>query len=109
KRNSHPYERLIAAHQRPQPSVDAGRILLQSGMGGALNDISDGIASELHEISEASGWEIRLEESLLPCSQELESYAATVGVDPLDWMLFGGEDYHLVGTTKRAQVSDLKK
>jgi thiamine-monophosphate kinase len=90
--------RLVMAHQRPLPQVEAGRILSASGLGHALNDISDGLASEAWELAEASRCGIVLDESLLPVNPELAAYAVRTGADSLDWMLYGGEDYQLVGT-----------
>lgn len=89
---------LVEAHQRPVPQVEAGRLLSTSGLGHALNDISDGLASEAWEIAEASGCLIELEEGKLPHAEALVRYAGEKGLDPLELMLYGGEDYQLIGT-----------
>lgn len=89
---------LVEAHQRPLPQVEAGRLLVESGLGRALNDVSDGLASEAWELAEASGCGILLDEAALTATAELARYAAAAGLDPLDWILYGGEDYQLVGT-----------
>lgn len=102
------YEALVAAHQQPAPSVLAGRLLVHSGRCHSLNDVSDGLASEAWEIAEASGLRIVLDERSLPRSGSLSGYASSVGVDPLDWMLYGGEDYVLVGTMDSGGVSAVK-
>ncbi|WP_246079509.1 thiamine-phosphate kinase [Paenibacillus piri] len=91
-------ESLIQAHCRPEPRIDAGRLLQQSGVCHALNDVSDGLASEAWEISEASGVGIDLIEDRIPIAEELMSYALANEKDPLDYILFGGEDYQLIGT-----------
>lgn len=92
------YRSLLAAHQQPTPSVLAGRLLLRSGICHSLNDVSDGLASEAWEIAEASELRIVLDEHSLPRSGSMSAYASRAGVNPLDWMLYGGEDYVLVGT-----------
>lgn len=92
---------LVQAHRRPLPDVKAGRLLLESGYCGALNDISDGLASEAWEIAEASGCGIMLWEDELPVDPNLTKYAKETGKSALDWMLYGGEDYRLVGTVPR--------
>jgi thiamine-monophosphate kinase len=89
---------LVQAHQRPNPSVRAGRLLLEHGSCRSLNDVSDGLASEAWEIAEASGLRLVLQEKLLPKSGSMAAYASSVGIDPLEWMLYGGEDYVLLGT-----------
>ncbi|MFD0671354.1 thiamine-phosphate kinase [Cohnella sp. GCM10027633] len=93
-----PPQRLVDAHRRPQPSVQAGRLLLGSALATSLNDVSDGLASEAWEIAEASAVRLSLRETNLPLSGELAGYAALCGVSPLEWVLYGGEDYVLLGT-----------
>ncbi|NBD24436.1 thiamine-phosphate kinase [Paenibacillus glycinis] len=89
---------LVQAHRRPAPSVRAAALLAARGTVTSLNDVSDGLASEAWEIAEASGVKLALRESRLPRSGSLTAYAHRAGVDPLDWILYGGEDYALLGT-----------
>ncbi|UFJ40956.1 thiamine-phosphate kinase [Brevibacillus humidisoli] len=103
------WETLYAAHRRPQAAVHAGRLLLTSGAAGALNDISDGLASELWEIAEASKVHITIEQERLPISETLRRYAAAVGHDPYRWIFYGGEDYQLVGTVDREAADGLQR
>jgi thiamine-monophosphate kinase len=93
--------RLIQAHQHPIPSVRAGRLLSEEGWGASLNDVSDGVASEAWEIAEASGMRLRLKEAQLPLSGDLVAYSRDHGIDPLEFVLYGGEDYVLLGTADR--------
>jgi len=96
---------LVAAHRRPRPRVAAGRALL--GLATSLNDVSDGLASEAAEIAAASGVRLALDAAALPIHAALRAYAATVGRDPLDFALAGGEDYELVGTAPAARADEL--
>ncbi|MBD2847150.1 thiamine-phosphate kinase [Paenibacillus sp. IB182496] len=89
---------LVQAHRRPVPSPEGGRLLAERGTCHALNDVSDGAASEAWELAEASGVSIVLEEARLPLSGSMARYARRQGRDPLDWVLYGGEDYVLMGT-----------
>ncbi|TMV50998.1 thiamine-phosphate kinase [Paenibacillus mesophilus] len=100
---------LAKAHRLPEPRIDAGRILAAAGtrVCGALNDISDGLASEAWEIAEASGVHIVLFGDRIPQSDELRDYAAAVKADPLDFALYGGEDYELVGTVRQGKADEL--
>ncbi len=101
------YRNLVLAHRRPAPSVTAGRLLMSSGVCTSLNDVSDGLASEAWELAEASGLRLVLEEDRLPKSGSLASYGSRIGYSPLDWMLYGGEDYVLLGTVKEASSEKL--
>jgi len=101
--------RLAQAHRRPVPSVKAGRILQENGWATSLNDVSDGLASEAWEIAEASSVKLLLKERSLPLSGELSSYARDHGLNPIDLVLFGGEDYVLLGTVDKRYESELKE
>lgn len=104
-----PPDRLVRAHRRPVPSVRAGRLLVERGWGQSLNDVSDGLASEAWEIAEASGVRLVLRENALPLSGELASYASECGKSALDWMLYGGEDYVLLGTADKRHEADMRE
>ncbi|MDP5276656.1 thiamine-phosphate kinase [Chengkuizengella axinellae] len=99
---------LVQAHRRPIPQMKAGRLLLESKRCHSLNDISDGLASEAHEISEASKVGILINEDMIPIHPTLRAYCDLVGKSPLDWILYGGEDYHLLGTVSRSNVEYLQ-
>lgn len=101
-------EKLLAAHQRPLPQVKAGRLLLQSGVCHALNDISDGLASEAWEIAEASKCGILLDESHIPRDTDLLAYAELRSKNVLEWILYGGEDYQLIGTLSHENFADVQ-
>lgn len=100
---------LIREHQRPQPQPCAGRLLLQSGRCHALNDVSDGLASEAWEIAEASGCRLIIEQSRLPVHPDLGAYAAETGRPAVDWLLYGGEDYVLLGTAPAEASCELEQ
>ncbi|MCQ6562691.1 thiamine-phosphate kinase [Paenibacillus mendelii] len=89
---------LVQAHRRPAPSVRAAQLLAARGTVTSLNDVSDGLASEAWEIANASEAKLALRETQLPISGSLAAYAHRCGLDPLDWLLYGGEDYVLLGT-----------
>ncbi|WP_179122964.1 thiamine-phosphate kinase [Ferroacidibacillus organovorans] len=84
-------------HQRPTPQFAAAQILAEEGCT-SLNDVSDGLASEAHEIAEASGVHLVIEADRIPIPPALRAYARMGRESPLDFALYGGEDYQLVGT-----------
>lgn len=59
-----------------------------------LNDVSDGLASELNEIAEASRVTLEIEADQLPKHPHLP----LLHKEWLEWVLFGGEDFVLTGT-----------
>ncbi|ASB59885.1 thiamine monophosphate kinase [Bacillus sp. A053] len=94
----------IHRHKRPQPRVSVGR-LCSSMNRAALNDISDGLASELNEIAEASYVSIEIDESMLPIHPDLPKLHRNWK----EWALFGGEDFELTGTVSNDEWELLKQ
>ena len=86
---------VLTRHYRPCPRVEDGQALTQLGCRCA-NDISDGLASEAQEIAEASGVSIELVAKDIPTCPEIQQVAAYCDEGPLDYALYGGEDYELV-------------
>ncbi|MCZ8524018.1 MULTISPECIES: thiamine-phosphate kinase [Paenibacillus] len=99
---------LVQAHCRPQPRIRAGELLRRSSLCHALNDVSDGLASEAWEIAEASGVGIDLIEERIPLSAALYRQAAVQGKEPVDYALYGGEDYELLGTVPAEHALELQ-
>jgi thiamine-monophosphate kinase len=88
---------LVTAHLTPRPQVATGLRLAGWGATSA-DDISDGLASEANELAKAGGVGIRVYADRIPLSPQLVEAAAMFGLQPLDYALFGGEDFELVFT-----------
>ena len=72
-----------------------------------MNDVSDGLSSEINEIAKASHVEIELFRGKIPISEEAGKLGARLSKDPLDWALTGGEDYELIGTISEENLQKL--
>jgi thiamine-monophosphate kinase len=91
---------LVTAHLTPQPLVKQGQQLGKFGAT-SMNDISDGLASEINEIAAASKVGIHIDQTKVPLSKELLSAAELLNLSALDCALYGGEDYQLVFTMNK--------
>jgi thiamine-monophosphate kinase len=92
-------ETLEAAYRRPVPRVAAGQTLgalARSGVVTAMIDTSDGTASDLLHLAEASHVGVRLDAGRLPVPRGLPEAARAAGVPAESWTLGGGEDYELL-------------
>lgn len=98
---------LILRHKRPVPRIDAGRILMETGKVGAMMDISDGIASDLRHILNASGIGAVIALDKLPCSPELDAVCEEQGWDRFELATSGGEDFELLFTGTEGLESEL--
>ncbi|SFL97387.1 thiamine-phosphate kinase [Pelosinus propionicus] len=98
------FQPLVLRHVTPRPQVAAGAMLASFGST-SMNDISDGLASEVNEIAAASQVGIRIYAKMIPLSAEVCAAAGALGKDGLEYALYGGEDYQLVFTIPSQQLS----
>ncbi|MDK2822973.1 MAG: thiamine-monophosphate kinase [Clostridia bacterium] len=99
---------LLNRHLCPEPCLKESKILNMKPGLNALNDISDGLASDVWEIATASKLGIELYAENIPLSPEVKELAKIINRDPLDWALYGGEDFELVGTICKKNFQELR-
>ncbi|MBI3607418.1 MAG: thiamine-phosphate kinase [Nitrospirae bacterium] len=95
---------LIDRHQRPVPRLACGQLLAGRRLATAAIDLSDGLASDLRRVCEASGVGAEIDLRALPLSGALQSYAASVGRDPITYALTSGEDFELLFSVPPARL-----
>lgn len=88
---------VVNAHRRPQPPYAQGPEAVELGAT-ALTDVSDGLIADLGHIAEASGVRIDLEAARVDVAPKIREVGAALNVDPLVWVLTGGDDYALTAT-----------
>ncbi|MBN1532474.1 MAG: thiamine-phosphate kinase [Spirochaetes bacterium] len=74
----------------------------------AMIDVSDGLGSEVRHICEESGVGARIDAGTIPISAEVREAGRTVGKDPIDFALSGGEDFELVFTLPPDRIDALR-
>lgn len=88
----------VGVYRQPQPPLSAGPLAAQRGAT-AMMDISDGLVVDAGRLAAASGVTIELNSyGLQEDCAALAQAGETLGVDPLQWVLFGGEDHALLVT-----------
>lgn len=100
---------LRRAHLLPAPRVREGRALAATGGVGAMDDLSDGLAGDIGHICAASGVGCIVEATEVPVLPEVVEAARIAGRNPLDWALYGGEDYELLFTVRPEAVSMVER
>lgn len=100
---------VLRRHLTPTPRLWEGRAAARSGLATAAIDVSDGLASDVGHICEASGVGVRLWAEAIPISDAARAVAGAVGADPLEWALFGGEDYELLLAAPADRAEDLAR
>jgi thiamine-monophosphate kinase len=93
---------VVAAHRRPTPPYAAGPLAAEAGAT-AMCDISDGLLADAGHIAADSRVVLdldraALERTCLDTAEPLQQVGFALGVDPLAWVLTGGEDHALLAT-----------
>lgn len=98
---------LVTSHLTPQPQVQLGQ-WLAGMMATSMDDISDGLASEVNEIAKASEVGLHINAEQIPLLPALKEASGWLGKTALEYALYGGEDYQLLFTIPREQFGLLK-
>jgi thiamine-monophosphate kinase len=89
---------LIKRHHHPYPRIKEGLFLAEYEDVHAMMDISDGIASDLKRIKQASNVGIEIDIDKIPISEELSIYCKKFNLPHYHFSAQGGEDYELLLT-----------
>ena len=88
---------VVDAHRVPHPPYAAGRAASLAGATSMI-DVSDGLVADARHIAQASGVVVALESVRLLPDQPIIDAAAAFSMDPLAWVLTGGDDHALLAT-----------
>lgn len=86
---------LVEAYRRPEVEYALGMKAAALGAH-AMCDVSDGLLVDLGRIAAASDVVVDLDSESLQVPEPVAAVAAAYAVDPLTWMLGGGDDHALV-------------
>ncbi len=95
-------EAAVLAWRHPVPRFDAAKKMAAAKASAAI-DLSDGLARDLSHVAAASNVRIELDEAALLAHGDFygtTTAAELLGQDPLEAILFGGEDYALVASCR---------
>jgi thiamine-monophosphate kinase len=88
---------VVDAHRRPQPPYQAGPDAARCGAT-SMVDVSDGLVADLGHVARASGVHVNIRSSAFEIPDALSQVGSALAVDPLTWILRGGDDHALVAT-----------
>ncbi|MHB1458623.1 MAG: thiamine-phosphate kinase [Armatimonadota bacterium] len=93
------------AHLMPIPRVPESRAVVGTGLVTSMMDISDGLGSDLPKLCAASGVGAVVHVDMLHPGDDLRVAADDLGMNSIDLMLSGGEDFELLMTVAPENVS----
>ena len=102
-------EQCVLSHLKPEPRVNEARAAVATGKVHAMMDLSDGLASDLCKLCEASKVGARVIADALPISEDLHIAAARLDADPIHLAAGGGEDYELLLTCDAKSAPEIAR
>ncbi|HXR73463.1 MAG TPA: thiamine-phosphate kinase [Actinocrinis sp.] len=87
-------QKALARHRVPEPPYAQGPLAAEAGAT-AMIDVSDGLLADLGHIARESDVGIDVEPGAFAIPEQLRTTADRLGIDPLVWILTGGEDHAL--------------
>lgn len=89
--------KLVDAYRRPEPPYAAGPQARERGATSMI-DVSDGLVADVGHLAAASGVRVDIDSGAFELAEPLHAVGAALGVDPLSFVLGGGDDHALVAT-----------
>ncbi len=103
------YDYIIGRQLRPEARTDVIELFEELEIRPtSMIDVSDGLASEVFHLCEASEIGMKVYEDKIPIDQLTYDTARELHMDPTLYALSGGEDYELLFTLKQADYDKVK-
>jgi thiamine-monophosphate kinase len=100
---------LLLRQLRPQPRVGWGIVLGEQQLATAMIDLSDGLSSDLNHLCKESNAGALIDAAAIPLDDDVRHLCGRRALDPLALALHGGEDFELLFTVGRENVSRLPR
>ncbi len=98
----------IKKHLEPKCRLDLARRLVKIGINSMI-DVSDGVASEVKHICDESKAGAIIYADQIPISKNTINDSKKINKNPVDFALYGGEDFELVFTANKNKLKKIKK
>ncbi|MCX8158081.1 MAG: thiamine-phosphate kinase [Candidatus Diapherotrites archaeon] len=101
------FESIKKFHRAPHANLDKSRKVCKYV--NAMEDVSDGLASEVRNICLESKKGAIIYWEKIPIREDVRKAAKILGKEPEDFALYGGEDFELVFTVSKKNYEKVKK
>jgi thiamine-monophosphate kinase len=101
------FANFIKRHYEPDIKVEFANLLVKENLVSSMIDISDGLVKDAGRIAESSCVAIIFEKDFIPVPELRKEVRAILKREPIEYSLFGGEDYELLFTAKKGKESEI--
>lgn len=106
------YAAATQQHLRPKPRLDVSEALHRHKIGPqqlhAVMDCSDGLINDLLNMTQGLKLGVLLDEKEFPIDSDTAAMALSLHQNPVDWFLWGGEDYELLLAIPPSKKEEMK-
>ncbi len=93
---------LVEAYKRPDPPYAAGLLAAKAGATSMI-DVSDGLLADVGHLAVDSGVAIDVRRDAFELAEPMRAVGSALGVDPMQFILGGGDDHALAATFPAGQ------
>jgi thiamine-monophosphate kinase len=101
------WAKLTMSHLYPVPGIPAGRLIASSKLANSMIDISDGLIADLNHLCTESHLGAEIDFNKIPLDDEIRQFCSEAGKNIEEYVLYGGEDYVLLGSVPLSNESEL--
>jgi len=98
----------IEKHTKPMPRVKEGIFLSSNTQNLSMLDSSDSLYTSMKILCEQSNLGIKIFEDNLPISKQTKAIAKKANINPIDFTIYGGEDYELIIALPRQELENMQ-
>lgn len=102
-------EKLVKAFTDPVPRIKVGKILSESGAATSAIDLTDGLASNLWQLSRMSEVKLLIRWEKLPINLKVREFVKKHDLDLDDFVLYGGEEFELLSTIRKDKLKTVEE
>jgi thiamine-monophosphate kinase len=99
----------VSRFLRPEPRLDVGYILRESGIVHGCIDLSDGLAKDLSRIAKINGLKANIYADKLPATELLKNFWKTRNKNEIENICIGGEDFELLFSIDPKNFDSIKQ
>jgi len=98
----------LEKHSKPKPRLKEGNFISSNIQNLSMIDSSDSLYTTVKILCEQSNLGIKIFEKMVPISEQTKAIANKANIKPIDFALYGGEDYELILALPKQEFDNIQ-